>query len=341
VTISQTWNDAAVAFTALKVNATSTNSAAGSLLLDLQVGGASQFNVDKSGTLRMRPLDPETKITYSAAGFLFYGSGSHSLFIGQDGTGAGNAVMSSIGFIGFANTSIAASGNSDTRLYRDSPSGNTLALRNGAAAQTFNVYGTYTSGTSYERLTLSAPSAANAIIGTNRGSGGGTARGLELQTDGLTRMTFGTTNNVVVKRFEVHDGTPFNDSSVAFSVDSSTATYLFNFYAGGSFRAAVARTSGSLGIVTTGKFGWQTTAAETSMRTALGENAAGVIEINNGTAGTFRDLRVRSVIQQPPASITPVSNGDYVVEATSNTTLTFKLKGTDGTVRTATLTLAP
>ena len=76
------------------------------------------------------------------------------------------------------------------------------------------------------------------------------------------------------------------------------------------------------------------------MRTALGENAAGVIEINNGTAGTFRDLRVRSVIQQPPASITPASNGDYVVEATSNTTLTFKLKGTDGTVRTATLTLA-
>ena len=65
-------------------------------------------------------------------------------------------------------------GQADTILVRDGVG--TLALRNGAAAQTFNVYGTYTSGTSYERLTLSAPSAANAIIGTNKGSGGGTAR---------------------------------------------------------------------------------------------------------------------------------------------------------------------
>jgi hypothetical protein len=68
-------------------------------------------------------------------------------------------------------------------------------------------------------------------------------------------------------------------------------------------------------------------------------NAAGVMEINNGVAGTFRDLKLRSVIQNPPSSVAPAVNGEMVVEATSNTTLTFKLKGTDGTVRTATLTL--
>lgn len=39
------------------------------------------------------------------------------------------------------------------------------------------------------------------------------------------------------------------------------------------------------------------------------------------------------------ASITPPRNGDLAIEATSNTTLTFKLRGTDGTVRSATLTL--
>lgn len=43
---------------------------------------------------------------------------------------------------------------------------------------------------------------------------------------------------------------------------------------------------------------------------------------------------------QPPASVTPATNGDLTVEATSNTTLTFKLKGTDGVVRTGTLALA-
>jgi hypothetical protein len=70
-------------------------------------------------------------------------------------------------------------------------------------------------------------------------------------------------------------------------------------------------------------------------------NATGILEVNSGTLGAFRDVRCRSVIQQPPASITPASNGDYVVEATNNTTLTFRLKGSDGVVRSATLTLAP
>jgi len=42
----------------------------------------------------------------------------------------------------------------------------------------------------------------------------------------------------------------------------------------------------------------------------------------------------------PGTSVTPVDNGDVVIEATNDTTLTFKLKGSDGTIRTATLTLA-
>ncbi len=47
------------------------------------------------------------------------------------------------------------------------------------------------------------------------------------------------------------------------------------------------------------------------------------------------------VSQFPPASATPGAvNGELVVEATNNTTLTFKLKGTDGVVRTGTITLA-
>jgi len=48
----------------------------------------------------------------------------------------------------------------------------------------------------------------------------------------------------------------------------------------------------------------------------------------------------KDVVQTPSSSITPSNNGDLVVEATSNTTLTFKLKGTDGTVRSGTITLS-
>ena len=46
---AQTWNDGAVTFTGLKFNATDTDSAAASLLMDLQVGGTSQFSVRKDG----------------------------------------------------------------------------------------------------------------------------------------------------------------------------------------------------------------------------------------------------------------------------------------------------
>lgn len=74
--------------------------------------------------------------------------------------------------------------------------------------------------------------------------------------------------------------------------------------------------------------------------TAFARHAAGVAEVNNGTAGTFRDLKLRSLIQQPPSSVTPASNGDLVFEATSNTTITVKLKGSDGTVRTGSITLS-
>ena len=49
ISTTETWNAAGVVFTHLKTNVTNTASAAGSLLADLQVGGVSQFNVDKAG----------------------------------------------------------------------------------------------------------------------------------------------------------------------------------------------------------------------------------------------------------------------------------------------------
>lgn len=42
----------------------------------------------------------------------------------------------------------------------------------------------------------------------------------------------------------------------------------------------------------------------------------------------------------PQSSIAPVNNGDVVMEFTNNTTITIKGKGTDGVVRSTTLTLS-
>jgi len=49
--IAQTWNASGVVFTAVRVNVTNTASASGSLLLDVQVGGTSQWKVDKTGAV--------------------------------------------------------------------------------------------------------------------------------------------------------------------------------------------------------------------------------------------------------------------------------------------------
>ena len=48
----------------------------------------------------------------------------------------------------------------------------------------------------------------------------------------------------------------------------------------------------------------------------------------------------KDIIQNPSSSITPTSNGELVVEATNDTTITFKLKGSDGVVRSGTITLS-
>jgi hypothetical protein len=47
--VTQTWNDGAVTFTGILANFTNTASAAASLLIDLQVGGISQFKVTRGG----------------------------------------------------------------------------------------------------------------------------------------------------------------------------------------------------------------------------------------------------------------------------------------------------
>lgn len=47
-----------------------------------------------------------------------------------------------------------------------------------------------------------------------------------------------------------------------------------------------------------------------------------------------------SLTQQPAASVTPTENGELVIQATSNTQLTFKLMGSDGVVRSGSVTLS-
>ena len=181
VTISQTWNNAAVAFTGLKVNAagtSGTNSAAASLLLDLQVGGVSKFKVDKDGAA-----------TIGAGIIKDWGSG-------QLGIGAGGSVLyvSSAAVSCTNQFAIGASfGIPTVFIARDAD--NTLALRNGAAAQTFRVYNTYSNtGVDVEYLQLST-SASGFRVGTNS-SGSGSPRVLLLGVGGGSQWQINTSGHI-------------------------------------------------------------------------------------------------------------------------------------------------
>lgn len=54
---------------------------------------------------------------------------------------------------------------------------------------------------------------------------------------------------------------------------------------------------------------------------------------------TGGSIAVTNLTCSPAASVTPANNGNLIFQATSNTSLTFKFKGSDGVVRSASLTL--
>jgi hypothetical protein len=104
-------------------------------------------------------------------------------------------------------------GSSDLALHRDAA--DTLAQRRSTTAQTFNIYNTHTSATNHERGFLKWSS--NVFqIGTEKGSGGGSARALEFQTDGVTRLTFTSTGQIQTRQglvFQYFSATASNHSA--------------------------------------------------------------------------------------------------------------------------------
>lgn len=171
-TTSTAWSTSG---TGLGVNATS--GFAGNLL-DLQVNGTRQANVASNGDCRFGTFGVQAY----ASGFIVTTNTAGNVYSGY--WGADKLQVSPSAGISWGGTQ--GYDGSTLSLFRDAA--NTLAQRNGTNAQTFRVYNTYTSSTNYELGKLEWSS--NVFrIGTEKGSGGGTARALELQTDGTTRAT--------------------------------------------------------------------------------------------------------------------------------------------------------
>jgi hypothetical protein len=98
--------------------------------------------------------------------------------------------------LGWSGDGLNSGGNSDTQIYRDAA--NILGFRNSANPYTLRVYGTYTSGTVFERLKIAATSTRNQIISE---STGGTVRPLEMSV--FTSASDPTSSNITDGAFGV------------------------------------------------------------------------------------------------------------------------------------------
>jgi len=293
VDVTQTWNNAGVTFTGSKLNIVDTASASGSNLIDLQVNSVSQFRVvsgeaDFGSGSTNRPAIYSRLInirSFYGSAFILNGAGANNgLKIGQNAAG-----YLDIGQGGFQVVNLSGSCSFAVE------STNVFAQRNTTSAQTFRIYNTTDSGiANYERGKLEWSSDVFRI-GTEK-AGTGSARALELQTDGTTRLTIASTGTatfggrVVVPEYitdnlnnEILAGV--DSSGYYFGCGFTSNTYpIFLGAKGAATHVYIAGTTGV--ICARGKsIAFGTTTSNTSL---ISESSGTLSLINQANAQTFR-----------------------------------------------------
>ena len=282
--MTTTWTDSGTTYSGVKLNVTDTASASGSLLMDLQAGGTSKFKVDKTGSTT---FSGSAQLPAGSVGSLALRMDVSTYGLYKGATQGGGAVITTCAGVGvFAvgqNNGIgvvnigpycfstAINATADLILARDAA--NTLAQRNGTNAQTFRIYNTTDAGiANYERGFLKWDS--NVLkIGTEK-DGTGTARALELQTDGTTRLTIGSTGGI-------------SASNTITITPSSTSGYGVTVTGGGVGGNLRLRNGTGFGFIasSTLNYGWSSDADANSYDIALARSAAGVVKVTNGSTG--------------------------------------------------------
>lgn len=294
--LAQTWNNAGVAFSGLKFSVTDSASAAGSLLMNLVNSNGSYSRFDKLGCLTtydgtgINP-DAKTLMTLGAAGYTVFKIGTGTgLNVGFDcggsfafqatGSGRINGVNGTMAFalpkdgrLGWL-VANARSETVDLCLLRDAA--NTLAQRNGTNAQTFNLYGTFTDSSNYERLSidLGVFAAGYAFIRpVSAGTGGNNHLALAAgggNTAGAVTMFSATTGTIL--QFGTLNTNFWGISAAGHLIDQGT----HNLTIGGGLRViapSVPASAGSAGNA--GDIAWDSgfiyvcTATSTWKRTAI------------------------------------------------------------------------
>jgi hypothetical protein len=155
----------------------------------------------------------------------------------------------------------------DTFIERDTT--NALAQRNGTNQQSFSVYNTYTDPSNYERLTLTGVAGSSVNITAETLGTGGDNLDLLLTSAGTGSVY---TNN----KFQ---------STVSILAGSAVGSGI-----------ALARFGNTIQCDSGTVHTWTSGNVNGTVDSGISRNAAGIVEVNNGTAGTWRDLKLRNLL---------------------------------------------
>jgi hypothetical protein len=200
LTITQTWNNAAVVFDApLLLNVTNTASANGSALVDLQIGGSSQFLFTKNSALGGNAAAILWNGGYGGSGVVNITTTAQQILIGREDASpqgvkigwnpnawsAGSVIVDSSGGFGWGpTTTISTSAGGDTGFSRRAAGIACLLNPTGLSACGFQVYNMVDtvsgSTTNYERAVFDWTTTPNVLrIGTEA-SGTGVGRTIRI-----------------------------------------------------------------------------------------------------------------------------------------------------------------
>jgi hypothetical protein len=218
--VTPTWNNVATTFTGIGLNVTDTASAAGSLLMNLQVGGVSRFNIRKDGAITMPSV------------FLQMAND-----IGFNFAGAGQITLNPTGQLNWGSAGL---NTPDLALFRDAA--NTLAQRNGVNAQTFRIYNTFTDASNYERANFRFFSGR--LIIQTEGAGTGVAGRISIVPGAGQPLQFGA--NGIEATWQISTSNHFlcaTDNT--FDIGASGANRPRNVFIGGNITGLVNLTATS------------------------------------------------------------------------------------------------
>jgi hypothetical protein len=152
IDLAGTWNTTGTP-SAFKLNITDTASNASSLLMQLQTGGTNRFTVSKGGVVTSTTFSGTFSVSsgdFTNTGFPTIRSGTTQMMVFTTNANV-NVAANGAYSIGWA-TSVPAATGADLRMWRDDAG--IWALRNETNAQEMRCYGTFTSSTQYQRMTI-------------------------------------------------------------------------------------------------------------------------------------------------------------------------------------------